>query len=85
MPQLQYFNFKETLCLQNGAWGIGPLMKWVATNYNNPDILITENGFQNRDTGYNDDGRIFYIKVMISVSLNYLGMINVLELNNFLR
>lgn len=38
-------------------------MKWVSTHYNDPEILITENGYQNRDATANDDRRIFYIQV----------------------
>lgn len=54
-------NFK--IYFQNGAWGAGPLMKWIAARYNNPDILITENGFLTKDTSYNDVERKFFIQV----------------------
>jgi beta-glucosidase/6-phospho-beta-glucosidase/beta-galactosidase len=36
-------------------WGIRKLTKWIKDNYNNPEIIITENGFS--DTGEIDDPR----------------------------
>ena len=35
-------------------WGFGKLLNWIAKEYKNPPVLITENGFS--DHGEIDDG-----------------------------
>ena len=40
-------------------WGFRKLLNWIAKEYNNPRVLITENGFS--DSGeLNDTGRVDY-------------------------
>ncbi|XP_023022476.2 myrosinase 1 isoform X1 [Leptinotarsa decemlineata] len=46
-------------------WTIRYLLRFVKEHYNDPDILITENGFPD-DGGLNDDGRISYIREYLS-------------------
>lgn len=46
--------FKETLL-------------WLHRNYNQPEIVIAENGFCD-DGSLNDDDRIAYFKVILSIS-----------------
>jgi beta-glucosidase/6-phospho-beta-glucosidase/beta-galactosidase len=49
-------------------WGVRKLLNWVNENYDNPEIIITENGFS--DHGEVDDqGRIYFYKVRIEVFL----------------
>lgn len=41
--------------------GLGDLLRWIKMNYNNPEIIITENGWS--DSGeINDTGRVEYIR-----------------------
>lgn len=35
-------------------WGIRRMLNWIKDRYNNPDIIITENGLSDRN-GYLDD------------------------------
>jgi beta-glucosidase/6-phospho-beta-glucosidase/beta-galactosidase len=39
--------------LQVVPWGLRKLLNWIANEYNNPPVLITENGFS--DQGELDD------------------------------
>jgi beta-glucosidase/6-phospho-beta-glucosidase/beta-galactosidase len=39
--------------LQVVPWGLRKLLNWIAKEYNNPPVLITENGFS--DQGELDD------------------------------
>lgn len=41
--------------------GLRDLLKWINTKYDNPTVMITENGWSDRD-GLEDDDRIEYIK-----------------------
>jgi beta-glucosidase/6-phospho-beta-glucosidase/beta-galactosidase len=48
--------------LQVVPWGFRKLLNWIAKEYNNPPILITENGFS--DHGELDDrDRVDYLLV----------------------
>ncbi|VEN50233.1 unnamed protein product [Callosobruchus maculatus] len=48
-------------------WGIRKLLKWIKHTFNNPKIMITENGFcDNKDKLLDDDRRINYIKTYLS-------------------
>nr|CAI5862360.1 unnamed protein product [Callosobruchus analis] len=48
-------------------WGIRKLLKWVKDTFNNPKIMITENGFcDSKDKLLDDDRRINYIKTYLS-------------------
>ncbi|XP_069695517.1 myrosinase 1-like isoform X2 [Periplaneta americana] len=40
-------------------WGFRKALKWISKTYNNPTILITENGFK-QSAAYNDSGRCYY-------------------------
>lgn len=44
-------------------WGIGKLLKWIKKNYDNPEIIITENGYSDYDGTLEDNKRINYIQV----------------------
>lgn len=50
---------------QNGAWGVGLLMKWIQKHYNNPVMLLTENGLRTNYAGLEDNERIVLLKVSI--------------------
>lgn len=44
-----------------------PLLKWVQKNYNDPEIVITENGLLNTDAGLEDDDRLYVIKASLNI------------------
>lgn len=48
---------------QSTPWGFGKLLGWVRDNYNNPPVLITENGYSDPVQEVNDVDRIAYFKV----------------------
>jgi lipopolysaccharide export LptBFGC system permease protein LptF len=53
--------------LQDVPWGFRKMLNWIAKEYNNPPVLITENGFS--DYGdLNDTVRVDYIIVSVSNS-----------------
>lgn len=43
-------------------WGLRKLLNWIKTEYDNPVLYITENGFAD-DGRLNDTGRIDYHRV----------------------
>jgi lipopolysaccharide export LptBFGC system permease protein LptF len=45
--------------LQVVPWGFRKLLNWIANEYNNPPVLITENGFSDQG-GLNDRDRVDY-------------------------
>jgi beta-glucosidase/6-phospho-beta-glucosidase/beta-galactosidase len=48
-------------------WGFRKLINWIAKEYNNPPVLVTENGFS--DSGeINDTDRVDYYIVSCDVS-----------------
>ncbi|VEN45407.1 unnamed protein product [Callosobruchus maculatus] len=48
-------------------WGMRKLLKWMKDTFNNPKIIITENGFSdNKQNLLDDDRRINYIKNYLS-------------------
>jgi len=53
--------------LQVVPWGFRKLLNWIAKEYNNPPVLITENGFPDRGK-LNDRDRVDYITVSGSIS-----------------
>lgn len=54
--------------------GLRYLLNWIRDEYNNPEIIITENGFS--DTGEIDDqGRINYYQV----KTNRINEINIFQ------
>ena len=53
--------------MQVVPWGFRKLLNWIDKEYNNPPVLITENGFS--DKGETDDrDRIDYYIVSGSIS-----------------
>ena len=58
--------------MQVVPWGFRKLLNWIAKEYNNPPVLITENGFS--DYGeLNDRDRVDYLIVSGSNS-GFLSM-----------
>lgn len=54
-------------------WGIRRMLNWIKTHYNNPDVIITENGWSDA-VGYLDDSmRTYFYKYYIN---NVLKAIN---------
>jgi lipopolysaccharide export LptBFGC system permease protein LptF len=48
--------------LQVVPWGFRKLLNWIAKEYNNPPVLIAENGFSDRGE-LNDRDRVDYLIV----------------------
>ena len=47
-------------------WGLRKLLNYLKDTYNNPPIIITENGYSDKE-GYLDDAmRVFYYKYYIN-------------------
>lgn len=59
MPML---NNCVLLIVQVVPWGFRGLLNWIRNNYNNPPVLITENGMSS-NSGLKDDDRIQYYHV----------------------
>lgn len=51
-----------TSWLHQVPWGLTRLLKWIHDNYNQPEIVITENGWSDSGT-LNDTDRIEYVNV----------------------
>ncbi|KAJ3638411.1 hypothetical protein MTP99_001777 [Tenebrio molitor] len=47
-------------------WGIRKLTKWIKDTYNNPEIIITENGFSDNGDTLDDPRRINYYREYLS-------------------
>ena len=47
------------------------ISKWVKDTYNNPEIIITENGYSDAGGILNDDRRINYIRVSSRKIINF--------------
>jgi lactase-phlorizin hydrolase len=45
-------------------WGFRKLLKWIKKEYNNPPVIVTENGVSDL-TVHNDTLRIYYYTVGI--------------------
>jgi beta-glucosidase/6-phospho-beta-glucosidase/beta-galactosidase len=48
--------------LQVVPWGLRKELNWIAREYNNPPVFITENGFSDLG-GLNDTDRVLYYTV----------------------
>jgi beta-glucosidase/6-phospho-beta-glucosidase/beta-galactosidase len=60
--------------LQDIPWGFRKLLNWIAKEYNNPPVLITENGFPDNG-GLNDKVRVDFHIVSGSIYLYpFLGL-----------
>ncbi|KAJ8963366.1 hypothetical protein NQ318_018839 [Aromia moschata] len=46
--------------IQVVPWSIRKLLNWLKENYNDPEIIITENGYSDDGSSLDDDGRISY-------------------------
>lgn len=53
------------MLLQVTPFSIRRALKWIKDNYGNPEIIITENGFSDRDGRLDDIDRINYMQVCI--------------------
>ncbi|CAG9813261.1 unnamed protein product [Phaedon cochleariae] len=47
-------------------WGMQKLLRWIKNQYNNPRMIVTENGYSDYDGTLNDDDRISYIQGYLS-------------------
>ncbi|KAJ8924532.1 hypothetical protein NQ315_007330 [Exocentrus adspersus] len=47
-------------------WGMRKLLAWIKKTYNDPAIIITENGFTDNGTVGTDENRILYYKTYLS-------------------
>ncbi|KAJ8952840.1 hypothetical protein NQ317_010784 [Molorchus minor] len=47
-------------------WGMRKLLNWVKDTYNNPEIVITENGYSEDKYNLDDQGRISYYQRYLS-------------------
>jgi len=45
--------------LQVVPWGFRKLLNWIAKEYNNPPVLVIENGFPDKGE-LNDRDRVYY-------------------------
>jgi lactase-phlorizin hydrolase len=54
--------------LQIVPWGFRKLLNWIAKEYKNPPVFITENGFSDHGE-LNDRDRVDYLIVSGSISL----------------
>ena len=45
------------------------ILNWIKDEYNNPPVLITENGMSDRNGSLEDDHRIYYYKHYINYML----------------
>jgi beta-glucosidase/6-phospho-beta-glucosidase/beta-galactosidase len=54
---------------QNVPWGFYNLLTYIRENYDNPPVIITENGFATNE-GLDDDGRIDYYRNYLDAMLD---------------
>ena len=50
-------------------WGLRRLLNFIKDNYNDPEIIITENGMSDRNSTIQDDHRIYYYRHYINEML----------------
>ena len=50
-------------------WTMRSIMNWVKDEYNNPPLLITENGMSDRNGSLEDDHRVYYYQYYINFML----------------
>ncbi|KAF5273023.1 hypothetical protein FQR65_LT04765 [Abscondita terminalis] len=50
-------------------WGFRKLLNWIKNEYNNPNVLVTENGYPDLG-GLNDSSRIHYLQGYLNELLN---------------
>lgn len=54
---------KHGAYFQVTPWGMRKLLAWVKKTYNDPAIIITENGYSDNGTYGDDEIRQYYYKV----------------------
>ncbi|CAH1098962.1 unnamed protein product [Psylliodes chrysocephalus] len=58
-------------------WGLRKFLSWLKKTYNNPEIVITENGFSDTSGTLEDDNRITYLEGHVSACLDAIYEDNV--------
>ncbi|XP_019757500.2 myrosinase 1 [Dendroctonus ponderosae] len=66
-----------TSWLHQVPWGLTRLLKWIHENYNQPEIIITENGWSDDGSNLNDSDRIEYVNLHLSSVLDAIYNHNV--------
>jgi beta-glucosidase/6-phospho-beta-glucosidase/beta-galactosidase len=54
------FNRTASTWLRITPWGIRRMLNWIKERYNNPDVIITENGMSDRSGFLDDSMRIYF-------------------------
>ena len=67
--------------LYNTPWALRKLLSWIKQSYNNPEIIITENGFAvdgeselERDAALKDTQRVEYVKAHVNEVLKAIQL-----------
>ncbi|CAG9864411.1 unnamed protein product [Phyllotreta striolata] len=58
-------------------WGLRKFLNWLKRTYNNPEIVVTENGYVTGDDTLEDDKRIHYFRGYLSACLDAIYKDNV--------
>jgi len=62
-----------SIWLKITPFGLRKMLNFIKDKFNNPEILITENGYSDKE-GYLDDAmRVYYYKYYIIISFNSLS------------
>lgn len=64
--QILYYIF---ILFQVVPWGFRKLLNWIKAEYNNPEQIVFENGFSDRDN-LNDDDRVSYYNQYLNALLD---------------
>lgn len=49
-------------------WGFRKLLNWIKSEYNNPEVIITENGYGDNTGDLHDCRRIYFYNVNFSIT-----------------
>ena len=60
------FNRSASSWLKVVPWGLRNLLNWIKTEYNNPELYITENGVSDNSGTLQDDKRIYFYENYIN-------------------
>jgi len=55
----------QSIWLYSVPEGVGNILRWIKKEYNNPEVIITENGWSDAG-GLNDEGRIEYLRTHLT-------------------